>query len=585
MKRNSTYFLILNLFINSAIVANVATDRGCNKLTGILNTTNGKICGIKQTRQGEVSYAYLGIPYAKPPVNQLRWQPPQPLKKDSSTIYHATTLKSECTQPSGTNFTGSEDCLYLNIWRPTMPSKTLRPVMVYIPGGGFVVGSGGITTFNGTYFSAKHNLIFVTMNYRLGSLGYLRYRNKHSGIDGNFGILDQQAAMRWVKANIKSFGGDPNKITLFGQSAGAMSVGLHLFSIPTSQKLFRAALMESDVMSSPYASIKQANKNGDKFVSLLCQLDHKATAQCPANKQWLDALPLSIIMKAENLMMPKGGIAGFLFHGITQGTLWEPIVGVQPVLGQAYNGYLPTMQAKPYAFGFNRNEGVFFVPNPGHFSTKDYVNIITTDFGKAVAKKILNYSIDGQRPYNPQTYKFDEKSGMTAAAQAMAKVLTHYGFSTANIEATRLSLKKMQAAKLPVYGYYFTQHSSFNYAGFKRCGPEANNICHTEELPYVFHNLAKKVDGKRILLSRQQVTTHEEALADQMNKSWAGFATEPLNWKQGWGYSPMKSTANGPYIQWSDPIKQISDLEQRVNYAFWLPILNQIKRKQRIHAH
>ncbi len=191
----------------------------------------------------------------------------------------------------------------------------------------------------------------------------------------------------------------------------------------------------------------------------------------------------------------------------------------------------------------------------------------------------MNFKASGQKPYNPESYSFDKKSGMTPAAQAMAKVITHYGFSTPIIEAARLSLGRMKAANLPTFGYYFTERSTFNHAGYKRCGPAADNVCHTEELPYVFHNFIEKVDDQSILLSGKQVTEQEYHLADRMNTSWANFAKEPLNWKQGWGYPPMQSAAKGPYVQWAAPVKIIDDLEQQVNYSFWLPIFEKNNRK------
>ena len=172
---------------------------------------------------------YQGIPYAKPPVGQLRWKAPQPVSYLNH--YQATSFKSMCTQPGSLfggaeNIRGSADCLYLNVYVPEQakPKKDL-PVMVWIHGGGFLTGSGD--QFDPTLLTQNQEVITVSLNYRLGALGFLS-RADLDDASGNFGTLDQQLAMKWVKDNISAFGGDANNITIFGESAGGMSVGAHL---------------------------------------------------------------------------------------------------------------------------------------------------------------------------------------------------------------------------------------------------------------------------------------------------------------------------------------------------------------------
>src|SRR5262249_53347504 len=134
----------------------------------------------------------------------------------------------------------SEDCLTVNLWRRHGGDRALRrPVLVWIYGGSFDAGATAIPMYDGAYMAAQQDVVVVTLNYRIGALGFLAGTD---GLTGNYGLMDQQLALEWVQENIAAFGGDPDQVTLFGQSAGAMSVGLHLLSLPSSAGLFRAGI-------------------------------------------------------------------------------------------------------------------------------------------------------------------------------------------------------------------------------------------------------------------------------------------------------------------------------------------------------
>ena len=180
---------------------------------------------------------YTGIPYAAPPVGELRWRPPRPpvswegvRKADKFSANPMQVMRSELGpwtaeyQPQGAV---SEDCLYLNIWTVAKSSKEKRPVVVYIPGGAFTGGSGNVPVYNGENL-AKKGLVVVTVNYRVGVLGFLAHpeltNESERHASGNYGLLDQVAALEWIKRNIGMFGGDPAHVTIMGQSAGAASV-------------------------------------------------------------------------------------------------------------------------------------------------------------------------------------------------------------------------------------------------------------------------------------------------------------------------------------------------------------------------
>jgi len=238
---------------------------------GTVDAPAGAICGLAiaapPTTKRDL-YNYRGIPYALPPVGDLRWAAPEPYPRWSD-LRAATSFGAVCPQDGVAS--DSEDCLFLNIWTPraAVDRGKHRPVLVFIHGGYFVFGAGSLPSYDGGYLAASGNVVVVTLNYRLGALGFLAV--PELGLTGNYGILDQRQALGWVAENIAAFGGDPSKVTIFGESAGAMSVGLHLFSIPADRGLFRAAIMESNPLALPYPSLlAQVEAKWQAFRDALC---------------------------------------------------------------------------------------------------------------------------------------------------------------------------------------------------------------------------------------------------------------------------------------------------------------------------
>lgn len=213
----------------------------------VVSVSEGQLEG-KLLKSGVI--VFKGVPYAAPPVKNLRWKAPLPLAKWSG-IRPAFDFGPRPMQKSNIMYefrskNVNEDCLYLNIWMPSVKSSALKPVYVFIHGGSFVRGDGSQPAYDGESM-ATDGIVYVSINYRLGIFGFMAHRelSKESGHgSGNYGLLDQVAALKWIKENISSFGGDPNSITIGGESVGAQSVTAHMVS-PISKQLFSRAIAES----------------------------------------------------------------------------------------------------------------------------------------------------------------------------------------------------------------------------------------------------------------------------------------------------------------------------------------------------
>ncbi|NCF18306.1 MAG: carboxylesterase family protein [Haliea sp.] len=236
----------------------------------------------------EVEY-YLGVPYAQPPLGKLRWRPPVPAKPWNGTL-RARKNPTPCTQfsPLGGGLTGSEDCLYLNIWTPTEKPDKPMPVMVWIHGGGFIVGQGSYFEAEGARLAEREKVVVVAPNYRLGIFGFLAHEgltaeNPEHPSSGNYGIMDQTAALRWVRANIGAFGGDPDRVTIFGQSAGGVSICAQLAS-PPAQGLFHRAAIQSGPCVSPISTLAAVNKLGMEVEAELGCSEAADTLACMRGK-------------------------------------------------------------------------------------------------------------------------------------------------------------------------------------------------------------------------------------------------------------------------------------------------------------
>jgi para-nitrobenzyl esterase len=282
-------------------------------MTVIVESAQGRLEGF--AKDGVLRFN--GIPYAKPPVGPLRWHAPEPPEPWNG-VRNASRFGGVAPQVQsaaeavlgGTPGEQSEDCLYLNIWTPGTDGK--RPVMVWIHGGAFVTGAGTIGTYNGKHLAARGDVVVVTINYRLGALGFLNLRDATGGkheARGVEGLLDQIAALRWVRENIARFGGDPGNVTVFGESAGAMSIGA-LLAMPSARGLFHRAILESGA-----AHIGKRRESSAKIAqSILGSMGVH-------DPQHLANVPLEAIVKAQAAILKQRRIGGLPFAPTIDGDL------------------------------------------------------------------------------------------------------------------------------------------------------------------------------------------------------------------------------------------------------------------------
>jgi len=340
-----------------------ASLAGCDSSGGSTSETRGLLVetasGLVEGFEDDGVFSYRGIPYARPPVGDLRWKPPIAPESWTETLV-ATEKGNICPQVAflglpSPGFVPSEDCLHLNIDTP-MEGADL-PVMVWIHGGGFTVGEG-VQADGGTAgdLIARHaGAVVVSMNYRLGQLGFLAHSEltdeSPDDASGNYGLMDQTAALRWVQENIAAFGGDPDNVTVFGESAGAFSVCSHLASAK-STGLFAKAILQSGSCERPWSTLTAAESQGDDFAEALgCDLVEADVLACMRAKPWADVL--------EALPQPPN-------FGLTPsdepGGSWGPVVDGSFFTEQPSDSFATgNFNRVPTIMGFTREEARLFI--------------------------------------------------------------------------------------------------------------------------------------------------------------------------------------------------------------------------------
>jgi para-nitrobenzyl esterase len=315
---------------------------------------------------------YKGIPFAAPPVGDLRWKAPQPARKWEG-VKDATKYGPAAFQGGNPPSGKSEDCLYLNIWTPAKSAKEKIPVLVWIYGGGFSFGSTAEPGYNGEKL-AKKGVVLVSIAYRVGQLGFLAHpelsAENPNHVSGNYGILDQIAGLQWIKKNIAAFGGDPNKVTIFGESAGGISVSM-LCASPLAKGLFQGAISES---GGSFGPTRAKTYPGENMKTL-----KQAEADGVAYAQKVGATSIAELRKMEADKLPLGmGMGGG--WPITDGYV---IPDDQHKLYEAgkYNDI-------PVLIGYNSDEGASFSREK---TPEEYVTGVKARYGKFADDLIKAY--------------------------------------------------------------------------------------------------------------------------------------------------------------------------------------------------
>ena len=467
---------------------------------------------------------FAGIPYAAPPVGPLRWQAPQPASSWKG-IRDASKFGPRCVQdtkndPAGGQDT-SEDCLTLNVWTPATPADAKRPVLVWIHGGGFANGSG--QAYDARRLVGR-DIVVVTINYRLGALGFLAHPAlATNGNPGNYGFEDQQAALRWVRDNIASFGGDPQKVTIGGDSAGAVSVCDHLVA-PGSAGLFRSAILQSGPCQ---AQVDLAKAERDS-------LDYAAGVGCSDPAKAADCLR---DLPAEKVANPPWyypfGPAGLT--GPVAGTTQLP---VHPMTAFA-QGKTPGV---PVLMGANRDEWGLFaaIIYLAQGQMPDYQKDLETIFGADSGRVAEQYPL----------------SEYPNSALAYTAVMTANFFSC---PASRIESDVADA--VPVFAYEFNDPDAPAPEPLQRA-PFPVGAGHSLELRYLFDT-----GGAPALTPAQQ------KLSDQMIDYWSAFVATGVPRAAGAPEWPALRGPDGPWMSLQPPEpRTFASFDEEHKCDFWATI-------------
>ena len=360
--------------------------------------------------------AWLGIPFAKPPVGNLRWAPPQPMTWRG--IWNADRTGPECMQvlrPHNINhYFGeeptSENCLTMNIWAPPGAKAGARlPVVVFIYGGGMTIGSSGMANYNGEKM-AKAGAVFVNFNYRVGLLGFMAHpelTREQDGHSGNYGYLDQNAALRWVQANIAQFGGDPGKVLVGGQSAGASSVVQQMFS-PLSKGLFRAAFASSGCnFTAPDTPLEQGEAVGIEAQKRLGLASIDEMRQVPADR--------IIALQAESQVGLN--VPGLRASAVVDG--WFMPKPKADILAAH------EMNDVPLIAHFNADEGMH--PLASVKTPEEYRELVEKMYGDHAAGFLALYPVPTQENLRAATNRAAREAGLESQARTCARLKSRYG--------------------------------------------------------------------------------------------------------------------------------------------------------------
>jgi para-nitrobenzyl esterase len=441
---------------------------------------------------------YRGIPFAAPPVGDFRWRAPQPVVKWDG-VKETVRFAPACVQgmmmgPGGSGPAPSEDCLYLNIWSPAKSPRDRVPVFVWIYGGGFAGGATSIPTFGGEKL-AKKGVVLVSIAYRVGQMGFFVHpelsAETKNRVSGNYGLLDMIAGLQWIQKNIAAFGGDPHRVTIFGESAGGIAVSM-LCASPLAKGLFHGAISQSGGSFGPprpapmpgenMRRLADAERSGEAILKTAGVASIAEARKLPPDKLSGGG------GRGQGGQDPGGRGQAARGGGGPAGLSYWPVIDGWVIPDDQYKLY----EAKryndvPVLIGYNSDEGLSFSPAS---TPEDYVANVKSRFGPFADKLIAAYP-----------------PGKGTVAKTARDLMRDAAFGWHTWIWARLQSK---TGKSKVFYYYFDQHPDY-----PADSPQAGRGSpHGQEVAYVFQHLNPN----------QQLTKSDEAISEAMAAYWTNFA-------------------------------------------------------------
>ena len=476
--------------------------------------------GLLEGFQENGVFKFYGVPYARPPVGKWRWRPPQPLEPWQGTRkadrFGPIAYQMRPPDPSGDErmMVQSEDCLYLNIWTPSITAVGKMPVMVWIHGGGYMVGSGSKGDCDGTVL-AKNGVVLVSFNYRLGPLGNLALAGLEAeseyGSSGNYGILDQIAALQWIKNNISSFDGDGDNITIFGVSAGAMSVAL-LCSSPKARGLFSKAICESGGLLGPPRErpYQEALQDGLELQKVLGA----------AGVEEMRSIRPEKLMEAARVLAGKD----------EQPMKLRFAPALDDIIIKDQDKTLREKSRIPMIIGSNKDEATYFIPMMPPITLDNYAPFVHKSFGNKASRVLASFPAGTNEEALKNFIYLHTCNLFTMLVYELAGALSRLGGE--------------------VYVYRFNRLSPKNLAN-------GIGASHGEEVPYIFGHV-----------DTEGYTGEDRALSESMMKYWVQFCKTGNPNGTGLPHWPKFSTEFNTYLSLDEDIST-------KNYAddVWFQIL------------
>ena len=482
----------------------------------IVETKEGKVRGVRYflPTLAKSVIAYLGIPYAKPPTGHRRFKHPEPVEPWTN-VLNATRLPNSCYQPDDLvfgDFYGStmwnsptkisEDCLYLNVWVPNIRKHPKKlAVLVWIFGGGFYSGTSTLNLYDGKLLAAMNDVIVVSFNYRVTVFGFLALG--HPAAPGNAGLYDQLMALEWVQRNIENFGGNPRNVTLFGESAGAVSVSLHLLS-PLSVDKFERAVMQSGTANMRWATltVDQARKRAFEFAF---EMDG---VKCPHTDDMAELAACLRTISPDRLLAA---------HWVSRNIMQFPFL---PVIDGVFLSDSPdellrrgSFKKCPIIIGSNKNEGSYFIIYElPHQLQLNFTKMDAHDMTKSF-QHLFHYYPQYPTPINSfglEAIKFQyansiDPNDMHENLRLIDEAASDCYF-ICHLNEFALTYA---AANCPVYSYYLTERYAANP------WPEWMGVLHGDDVIFIFGDN---------LRPGQNASDEERQLTKDIMKYWANFA-------------------------------------------------------------